>query len=240
MPAYNAGRYIASVLDRIPGPVRERLRSVWIVDDGSTDDTAARIGQAAAADARVRPLSHQRNRGYGAAMKTLLSHARSEPVTAVACIHADGQYAPEELPRLLDQMRARGLDLLQGSRHASDTALAGGMPLYKYLAGHVLTTMENVVFRMKMTDYHSGYMVYGRRALDHITFDALSDSFDFDLEAIASARSGGLRVGEAAIPTHYGDEVSYLNPVTYGLRVLRVMVRYVAGHYRFRTEGAGQ
>jgi hypothetical protein len=82
-----------------------------------------------------------------------------------------------------------------------------------------------------MTDYHSGYLVYGRRALDSLPFRALSDSFDFDLEVIASARARGLSVGEAPVPTHYGDETSHLNPITYGLRVLRVMWNYRRGRY---------
>ena len=51
------------------------------------------------------------------------------------------------------------------------------------------------------------------------------------MEAIAAARARGLAVGEAAIPTHYGDEVSYLNPITYGLRVLRVLWRFKRGAY---------
>jgi hypothetical protein len=82
-----------------------------------------------------------------------------------------------------------------------------------------------------MTDYHSGYLLYGRRALVQIPFARLSDSFDFDLEVIASARARRLAVGEAPVPTHYGDEVSHLRPVAYGLRVLRVLGRYLRGDY---------
>jgi hypothetical protein len=59
----------------------------------------------------------------------------------------------------------------------------------------------------------------------------LSDSFDFDLELIATARAHRLSVAEAPVPTHYGDEESHLNPITYGLRVLRVMWNYRRGHY---------
>jgi hypothetical protein len=82
-----------------------------------------------------------------------------------------------------------------------------------------------------MTDYHSGYLVYGPRALAAIPFDRLSDSFDFDLEVIASARAARLAVGEAPVPTHYGDEISHLRTLPYGLRVLRVLWRYRRGKY---------
>jgi hypothetical protein len=105
------------------------------------------------------------------------------------------------------------------------------MPLYKYAANAVLNRIENHTLDLAMTDYHSGYLLYGRRALDEVPFRSLSDSFDFDLEVIASARARGLRVGEAPVPTHYGDETSHLSPVRYGLRVLRVMWNYRKGRY---------
>jgi hypothetical protein len=104
------------------------------------------------------------------------------------------------------------------------------MPLYKYLGNALLNRLENRTLQLSLTDYHSGYLLYGRRALE-LPFQGLSDSFDFDLEVIASARARGLAVGEAPVPTHYGDEVSHLNPLTYGLRVLRVMWNYKRGRY---------
>jgi hypothetical protein len=74
-------------------------------------------------------------------------------------------------------------------------------------------------------------LLYGRAVLGAIPFRALSDSFDFDLEVIASARARGLQVGEEPVVTHYADEISHLNPVSYGLRVLRVMWNYRRGRY---------
>ena len=82
-----------------------------------------------------------------------------------------------------------------------------------------------------MTDYHSGFMLYSRRAVEQIPFDELSHYFDFDLEVIASARARGLTVAELGIPTRYADEESHLNPIWYGLRCLRVMLRYRLGRY---------
>jgi glycosyltransferase involved in cell wall biosynthesis len=230
-PAYEAGRHIESVVARIPVGVRESVRTIWIVNDGSTDDTAAAIDRIAASRPEVREITFPENRGYGAAVKAALERVREEPVGAAVCLHADGQYAPEEVPRLLRALHERRLDLVQGSRHASGTALSGGMPLYKFVGGAVLTTVENVAFRTKMTDFHSGYLCYGRRALDRIPFESLSDSFDFDLEVIASARALGLRIGEVPVPTCYEDQVSHLRSIPYGLRALRVVSRYLRGRY---------
>ena len=235
IPAYNAGRHLPGVVARVAGVALPELQRIVIVNDGSTDDTLA----VARAAARTRPapalavevIDRPSNGGYGAAMKDGLESARAGDPEIVACVHADGQYSPEALPALVAAMRARALDLLQGSRIASGTALSGGMPVYKYVANAVLNRIENATLGLRLTDYHSGYLLYGRRVLAAVPFYRLSDSFDFDLEVIAAARARGLAIAEAPVPTHYGDEVSHLAPITYGLRVLRVMWNYRRGRY---------
>ncbi len=230
MPAYNAARHVTGVLERLESLPQGLLSRVIVVDDGSTDDTALAVTAAGFAVAPLELVRRPRNGGYGAAMKDGLAAAVSRGAQTVACVHADGQYSPEVLPGLAATLQRRRLDLLQGSRIASGTAKSGGMPLYKRAANALLNRVENRTLGLGMTDYHSGYLVYGARAL-LLPWASLSNSFDFDLEVIACARARDLQVGEAPIPTHYGDEVSHLNPLTYGLRVLRVMYNYRRGRY---------
>jgi glycosyltransferase involved in cell wall biosynthesis len=231
IPAYNAGQTLSAVIARLPYGAGQPLPRTWIVDDGSTDQTA----EVARGLARSRPELElkqlPRNGGYGSAVKCGLAAARAEGVDVAVCLHADGQYAPELLPALVSALVDRRLDILQGSRIASGTALSGGMPLYKYLANRALTTLENRVYGLRLSDYHSGYLLYSRRALTTLPFEQFSSSFDFDLEVIAASRALGMAIGEYPIPTHYGDEISHLEPITYGLRALRVMVNYLRGHY---------
>jgi glycosyltransferase involved in cell wall biosynthesis len=230
IPAYNAERHIRDVLRRVAGLGSVGLGQIIVVDDGSRDDTARYVRDTDIGDIRLTLHQRTTNGGYGAAMKDGLGLARQAGAEFVACIHADGQYAPEALPGLLRHILEARLDLVQGSRIAPGTALEGGMPRYKYIANALLNVVENRTLGLGLTDYHSGYLVYGPRALT-LPFELLSDSFDFDLEVIASARAHGFDVGEAPIPTHYGDEVSHLNPLTYGLRVLRVMWNFRRGRY---------
>lgn len=232
VPAYNAARTLPGVLRRIDGARPPGLGRIIVVDDGSADDTAAVARALAAELPALTVLVRPRNGGYGAAMKDGLAEARRCGADHAASVHADGQYSPEVLSQLLGALETRRLDLVQGSRVAGGRALEGGMPLYKYAANWALNKLERRVFALPLSDFHSGYLVYGPRALERVPFDRLSDSFDFDMEAIAAARARGLAVGEGPIPTHYGDEVSYLNPLTYGLRVLRVMWRFKRGVYQ--------
>ncbi len=231
IPAYNAEGTLADVMARIPASLEKSLHRIWIVNDGSGDGTGVVAAKLVARQPCIRVLSLAQNRGYGYAMKTGLIAAQAAGAEVVACLHADGQYAPESLPALLAALQAKKLDLLQGSRLAAGTALGGGMPLYKYLAGRALVQLENRVFGLQLTDYHSGYLLYGSKALRRIPFARLSDNFDFDLEVIACARARGLAIGELPIPTRYADEVSYLNPIAYGFRVLAVMWAYRIGKY---------
>ena len=231
IPAYQAEHTLASVLERIPAPFWPEVTRLLVINDGSTDGTDRVARELARRFPRVEVVTQPENRGYGAAVRKGLELARGTDAEYVVCLHADGQYPPEKLPEFVPHMAAHGVDVLQGSRHKSGTARRGGMPVYKVAAGKILTGLENWTFGLRMTDYHSGFMLYSRRALEAIPFDDLSYYFDFDLEVIASARARGLVVGELGIPTRYEDEESHLNPIWYGLRCLRVMARYRLGRY---------
>lgn len=231
VPAYNAARTVERVFDRLTPEARALVSRYVAVDDGSSDGTRDALDRAARGLPGLTILSHGRNRGYGAAMKTLLAFARDHGAGAAITLHADGQYAPEMIPALLAPIAAGEAEIVQGSRMRGGGALAGGMPVYKYVANRCLTAIENRAFGLALAEYHSGYMLYARRALEAIPFGRLSGTFTFDLEMLVAARVLGLRVAEIAIPTRYADEVSHLRPLRYGLEVLDVVRRYRRGDY---------
>jgi glycosyltransferase involved in cell wall biosynthesis len=232
IPAYNAENSLPDVLARISLDAWKMIRSVWIINDGSHDETQSVISNLNQKHRQIKCIQFKQNHGYGAAVKAGLLACRDENIDYAVCLHADGQYAPEFIPSFVKSAESGNLDILQGSRIAGGKALQGGMPLYKYYFGKTLNIIENMVFGLRLTDYHSGYLCYSRKALAQVPFMKLSNKFDFDLEVIASARKLGLKIGEIGIPTRYADEVSYLNPITYGLRVLRVLFRYRCGYYQ--------
>jgi glycosyltransferase involved in cell wall biosynthesis len=236
-PAYNAALTLEGVFSRFSPEVCRRVGRFVVVDDGSTDETWAVIERLRVAEPKLIALRHDRNLGYGAAQKTMLRYALACGAEVAAVVHADGQYAPESLPQMLEVFDRGEADLVQGSRMLGGGALKGGMPFYKWMANKCLTAIENLAFGMNMAEFHSGYMVYHRRMMEGIPFERLSDSFDFDLEMIVCARLRGYRIQEVAIPTRYADEDSHLNPVRYGMDVLAVVRRYCSGCYgRFLDE----
>ena len=231
MPAYNAGATIEKVFSRIPEQAKRRIQRYVVVNDGSTDNTNEALTRLSGQFPNLIILQHETNRGYGAAEKTLLNFSVKEEANVAILLHSDGQYSPEKILDLLKPFDEDEADIVQGSRMLDGGALQGRMPLYKFIANKCLTTMENWAFGMKMAEYHSGYMLYARKTLLNIPFNKLSDRFDFDLEMLVMAKTKGLRIKQIAIPTIYADEVSYLNPVKYGLDVLSIVWRYKCGKY---------
>lgn len=246
VPAYNVEKTLAGVLDKIPDSVWERSR-VLIIDDGSKDGTRA-VAENYRADRerRAEYFAFEKNSGYGAVVKKGISEAVASGAKFAVCLHGDGQYPADLLDKFLDHLEnfqetdgcgnARYLALLQGSRHAvSGGAKAGNMPLYKRLGGTFLTALENLVFKYKLTDRHSGFILYRTEFLKLVDLEKLSPSFDIDLELISIADAMAARaaagtaprfaLGELPIPTVYADEKSNLNVVNYGLRCLKQILR---------------
>ena len=231
MPAYNAGRTIERVFARIPEEARQRISRYVVVNDGSSDDTSAVVRRLQQQWPTLVLLEHEQNRGYGGAEKTLLGHALAEGADVAILLHSDGQYSPEKIPEILDVFDRDDADIVQGSRMAGKSNALDSMPFYKFVANKGLTAIENWAFGLGLAEYHSGYMIYNRRAMETIPFEKLSGSFDFDLEMLVMARVNGLRVKELPIPTIYAGEKSHLNPISYGFDVLRVVWDYKRGKY---------
>jgi len=242
VPAYNVEKTLAGVLDKIPDSVWIRSR-VLIIDDGSKDGTRAvvekyRAGQEHRADRKRRAdrleyFAFEKNSGYGAVVKKGISEAVASGAKYAVCLHGDGQYPADLLDKFLDHLEKNHLALLQGSRHAvSGGAKAGNMPLYKRLGGTFLTALENLVFKYKLTDRHSGFILYRTEFLKCVDLEKLSPSFDIDLELIsiadamaAAGTAPRFALGELPIPTVYAEEKSNLNVVNYGLRCLKQILR---------------
>jgi glycosyltransferase involved in cell wall biosynthesis len=120
-------------------------------------------------------------------------------------------------------------DVVLGSRILGKGALAGGMPLYKYIANRALTFIENLLLGEKLSEYHTGYRAWSRHALETLPLERCSDDFVFDNQAIAMAVAWDLRIGEISCPTRYFEEASSINfrrSVTYGFGVLETSYRY--------------
>ncbi len=220
MPAYNAARTLVRTYREIPSEVVDH---VILVDDLSRDDTVA-VAQLL----KLQVVVHRQNLGYGGNQKTCYDTALAEGAEVVVMLHPDYQYDATRIPDLIAPILDDKTDMMLGSRFLGDP-LAGGMPRWKYIANRSLTGLENRVFGLGLSEYHSGYRAYSRRLLETIDYHANSDDFVFDQELVSQVVVAGLRIGEIAVPTRYFTEASSVNfrrSVIYGLGTLRTLLRH--------------
>ena len=95
------------------------------------------------------------------------------------------------------------------------------MPLYKFIGNIILTTMQNILLNMNLSEFHSGYRVYSVNSLRKIPFLLNSNSYHFDTEIIIQLKLANMKIKEIPIPTFYGKEVSYLNGIIYAFNVIK-------------------
>jgi len=222
MPAYNAAKTLERTYADIP---HDLIHHVILVDDVSRDETvevAKRLG--------LEVIVHRQNLGYGGNQKTCYDRALEWGADVVVMLHPDYQYDATRIPELVAPIVAGERDLMLGSRFLGDP-LAGGMPRWKYVSNRFLTGVENLVFGLHLSEYHTGLRAYSRRLLETIPYRLNSDDFVFDQDLVAQVVAArGLRIGEIAVPTRYFEEASSVNfrrSVVYGLSTLRVVIRFL-------------
>ncbi|MFB3892214.1 MAG: glycosyltransferase family 2 protein [Phycisphaerae bacterium] len=227
IPCYNCEKFIARTVSRIPwASMPAGLEySVLFVDNASADGSWKEI-ERLRDELKATAILHPENRGYGGSVKTAFGHCFDNAIGYMAILHADGQYAPEELPRLISELVASSSALHFGSR-LTGSPLKGGMPIYKWAANHVLTGIQNVVLGTHLSEFHSGYRLYRLRLIDKIPWRKLCDGFAFDNEIIFLLRQHGLGITESTIPTFYGDEKSNVPRIGTPLAILRNTWRYI-------------
>jgi glycosyltransferase involved in cell wall biosynthesis len=222
MPAYNAARTLKQTFDGLP---HHLIDTVILVDDGSRDATVD-----IARDLGLKVFVHNRNYGYGANQKTCYREALGAGADVVVMVHPDYQYDPTLVPDVIAPIVQGRADVVLGSRLLGKHPIRLGMPWWKYLANRALTWLENVTFKQRLSEYHTGYRGYSRRALETVNFEMNADGFVFDQEILAQFVNSGLRVTEVPVPTRYFPEASsasFLQSSWYGLAILRLLVQFV-------------
>jgi len=229
MPAYNAGRTLRLTYEELP---KDTVNLVILVDDGSTDQTLE-----IARDLDLQIFVHNRNYGYGANQKTCYTEALRAGADIVVMVHPDYQYDPRLVPQIIEPVVGGRADVVLGSRLKSGSALAQGMPWWKFLANRVLTVLENRAFGLSLSEYHTGYRAFRREVLETVNFVANSDGFVFDQEIIGQVVAAGYRIAEIAVPTRYFAEASsagFLASTAYGLRILSMLFWFMLNRWGLR------
>lgn len=201
MPAYNAARTVKDTFKEIPKKFRKHI---ILVDDESHDKTVAvakRLG--------IKVFAHPNNLGYGGNQKTCYWEALKLKPDIIVMVHPDYQYDATMMEELIAPIAEGRYDFMFGSRIKNRwEALAGGMPLLKYLVNRVVCLLENILLGVNFSEHFSGFRAYSRKLLLKVPFQRFSNDFVFDQQIVISALSYGFKIGEIPIPTRYHEKAS--------------------------------
>ena len=229
LPAYRAAKTLQEVVGDIPPGHADRI---LLVDDASADATVS-----VATALRLDVIRHTRNLGYGGNQKTCYGQALRMGADVVVMLHPDGQYDPAIIPNLCRVIEKGEADIVLGSRWLGIDPAKAGMPWWKRIGNRFLTTAENRVLGLHLSEYHTGYRAYSRGFLEAIPFLENSNDFVFDTQVLIQAAAFGFKIGEVpAIGKYHEDasSVSFLTSTVYGLKTLAALVRYVSHRAGFR------
>lgn len=219
VPAYNEARHIAGTLRSVPAFVDH----IVVVDDGSTDGTAAIAAVVADADARVQVVRHSNNRGVGAALKTGYARAFDAGAEVVAVMAGDGQMDPDDLPALLQPVLSGAADYVKGDRLSHPDARAR-MPLLRFIGNHVLSALTRVCVGVRVRDSQCGYTALGRRALARVQMHELWNGYGYPNDLLGLLCAGGAPVRDIVVRPVYGNERSGI-----GLRHALLVIPFLLG-----------
>jgi glycosyltransferase involved in cell wall biosynthesis len=211
IPAFNEEKYIGDVVRR----TRAKLGHVLVVDDGSSDATAA---EARTAGAEV--ITQPQNRGKGEAIRTGLRHWQDQQLTWVLILDADAQHRPEEIDRFLNAVSTSDAKLFIGNRMKDLTR----MPLVRRLVNRYMSNKISRACGQAIPDTQCGFRMIHRDVIPEMLVGA--DRFDYETEMLIKASRKGFRIESVPITTVYCDEVSSIHPVRDTLRFFKLMRRY--------------
>ncbi len=215
IPAFNAEKTVGDITKRC----LRYVDKVIVCDDGSMDDTA-RIAKKSGAEV----ISHTKNLGKGAAMRTLFRLAEEANPDVVVTIDADGQFLPEEIPKLISPILENKSDVVIGYRF--DNVME--MPIYRKFGNKFLDKVANLASNLPFRDTQSGFRAYSKKALGLTNFS--TDGFGADAEILVNLSTKGFRISEEKVSVIYdtGGKTSTNNPLSHGTSVFLNTLRYVS------------
>ena len=216
MPVYDEAKTVEAILGRVLRT--PDLFEIVVVDDASTDGTAAALGRVS--DPRVRVVRHPKNRSKGAALRTAFAEVTGE---VVVIQDADLEYDPGDYPKLLKPIEAGLADVVYGSRFTGETHRV--LFFWHYVGNRFLTTLSNMFTNLNLTDMETCFKAFRAEVLKGLNLR--SERFGIEPEITAKIARKGWRIYETSISYH-GRNYAEGKKITWrdGLAAVVAIVRY--------------
>ena len=223
IPAYNEEKNIAKIITKL----KKITDSIIVCDDGSSDMTSE-----IAKNLGVIVISHKKNMGYGAAIRTIFEKSAEIGSDILVTFDADGQHRVEDVSRVLRPLENSEADIVIGSRFLGKQS---NVPNYRKLGIKVITQVTNSSIKTKLTDSQSGFRAYSKQVLSKISLSEIG--MGISTEILIKASSGGLRITEVPITILYSGNTSTHNPVSHGTSVLFSTIKFTSIEHPLKFYG---
>jgi len=214
MPAFNEGEKLENIINEIKNFVDE----VIVCNDGSTDSTgliASKMG--------TMVINHEKNLGYGQAIKSIFSKAKEIEADILVTFDADGQHRSQDIKSVIQPILDDEADIVIGSRFLENNV---DMPKYRKLGVKTITNLANISSKVKLSDSQSGFRSYNKKTLSEINL--IEKGMGISTEILIKANKKKLRIKEVPIKILYQGKTSTHNPISHGVSVVLSTVKFLS------------
>ena len=215
IPAFNEEKNIASIITKLS----TIADTILVCDDGSTDLTATiakKIGAVV--------IKHEKNLGYGAAIRSLFLKAKDLDGDVLVTFDADGQHRIDDIKNVIKPIVNQEADLVIGSRFLDESEKE--VPQYRKVGIKVITKITNASIKKQLTDSQSGFRAYSRKIISEL--NPSETGMGVSTEILIKASSKNFRIVEVPIKIIYEGNTSTHNPITHGSSVIISTIKYTS------------
>ena len=224
IPAYNEEKNIAPIITKL----KKITDSIIVCDDGSSDMTS-KISQ----DLGARVVTHEKNMGYGAAIKSIFLEAKQIQPDILVTFDADGQHNVEDIEKVIVPIQKSTSDIVIGSRFLNEKNKE--IPRYRKVGIKTITGLTNTLTGTKISDAQSGFRAYSKKTLEKIT--PSDEGMGVSTEILIKSSNLGLVIAEVPIKINYGGDTSTHDPVSHGTSVILSTLKFTSIHNPLKFYG---
>jgi glycosyltransferase involved in cell wall biosynthesis len=214
IPAFNEEKNIGPIVAKL----KKKYDQVIVCDDGSSDMT-----ETIASSLGAHVVKHEKNLGYGSAIKTIFNEAGKLEGDVLVTFDADGQHQISEIDSVLDPIFENKADIVIGSRFLGETK---DLPKYRKIGIKTITGLTNVMTGSKLTDSQSGFRAYSKKVLKEIS--PTESGMGISTEILIKASKKEMRIVEVPITISYEGSTHSQEPISHGTSVIMSTIKHVA------------
>ena len=224
IPAFNEEKNIAGIITKLA----DITDTIIVCNDGSSDltsDIAEKMGAFV--------INHEKNLGYGAAIRSIFLKAKELDGDILVTFDADGQHRIEDIEQVTKPIIDQEADLVIGSRFLDESEKE--VPRYRKVGIKVITKITNSSIKEQLTDSQSGFRAYSKKVLNELNLSELG--MGISTEILIKASSKNFRITEVPIKILYAGDTSTHNPVSHGSSVILSTIKYTSIEHPLKFYG---